>query len=336
MGSAQVKVEEIFDFVLKRKGRPGLEITHQDRRHLRSGRVTLGVKDGLAADLGSGDEALAHRPRHGVLGELRHFRPVRKRIEVRLGGDVAALELGETVEDGGDLFSRDGSRGREGSVGGSVHHFVLIRPRNGLLVPARLQIGEGGGAGRGGLALGTVQHRYEHGPVHGCVGLKSCVRHAVHEFVFVHVPDGVRVPFSVFHVGEGQSVCINRWGVRFINKVILRILDIRIVLERLDCFMNGDVLHRNTEAIVTLSVGYVLPFRRHGGVDSRIQHFRQSERERNADQFGEFRGGADLRSAVGLLFSQFLKILRINRIQFHSGDVRIRAVKPDEDLVVRD
>ena len=109
-------------------GGPG-EVAHQDDGCLGPGGGGFGAEGSIGH---APDEALGHGPCHGGLGIAAELLSVQIGRQVRLVGDVLALELGVTVEDCRELLPGHRMVGAEPLCGNAIYHAGFLGPCHGL------------------------------------------------------------------------------------------------------------------------------------------------------------------------------------------------------------
>ena len=145
------------------RGFPG-EVAHQDDGCLGPGAGGFGAEGSFGY---APDEALGYGPCHGGLGIMAEFPGIQIGRQVRLIGDVLALELGVAVEDCRELLPSHRAVGAEPLWGNALHQAGFLGPCHGLgVVPALFHILE---AAAGGLrsACQAVEHGDQLAPGEG-------------------------------------------------------------------------------------------------------------------------------------------------------------------------
>ena len=119
------------------------------------------------------------------------------------GAHILSAIEGIAVEDGGQLFTRDGRVGAEGSVGVAADDAVLRRPDNRLfIICAGLYVRERRAAEAPRLIFHAVQDRYEHTARRRAVGAEPVAGRAVHQAVFADVAHVIIEPVDAGNVEE--------------------------------------------------------------------------------------------------------------------------------------
>ena len=157
----------------------------------------------------AGDDFLADSPLHG--GKRPCVDASGVGILAQIGGtsQVAVLIGGVGIQDQGKLLTGDATHGVELVAAHTADNLVGCSPDYCISVPlSSCNIGEGGGASHGGLAVDAVKNGNKHRSIHGGVRRKGGGGGAAHVALFDHGADVIFGPVTLHIHKLGEYVAL--------------------------------------------------------------------------------------------------------------------------------